>query len=390
MIVVMPIVSLLTYSDNFDRANGALASPWIERVSWSDTYNISSNQLTRTGTGANEGIDGQDSYVYGTPFSTTNMYAEVDIVTFAGSGANAPGLVLADPAGAFSSPGLFFKIRASGWEIFTAVSASSSRTTLRSGTRTFTAGGKLRVEKLGTKVLMIYKDEVIAAYNGTLPTGLYAGVCVGQGGNVLDNWAAGELEAFTKPYPLLGSIVTYSDNFDAKADGGLAGTSNGWDTISALCEPQVYAVTGGKAIRGEFATPSSRPNTRSQTETVPAASRVNTYVKANILAIGERAGVWLAGGVTAYFTSTTSLVIGTLTGTTSTTTPTVLQTFTVAAVSFPVEVFLASTSTTNVDVYLNGSYVGSATHALTGNSSGVLLSSTTDSLDDFACGTIAP
>jgi hypothetical protein len=27
---------------------------------------------------------------------------------------------------------------------------------------------------------------------------------------------------------------------------------------------------------------------------------------------------------------------------------------------------------------------------LTGNSSGVLLSSTTDSLDDFACGTIAP
>ncbi|RYF52324.1 MAG: hypothetical protein EOO27_28700 [Comamonadaceae bacterium] len=187
-------------------------------------------------------------------------------------------------------------------------------------------------------------------------------------------------------FPLTLTPV-FSDNFDAQADGDLAQSSNGWDYISTLSEPQVYVEGGGKAVRGEFAAPSSRPNCRSSTETNPATSQVGTYAKANILSIGERAGIWLAGGVTAYFTSPTTIEVGTLSGSSSGYTPTVLETITVPAVSLPAELLIASTSSTNVDIYLDGVKVGYATHSFNGNSAGILLSSTTDALDDFACGT---
>lgn len=180
----------------------------------------------------------------------------------------------------------------------------------------------------------------------------------------------------------------YSDNFDAQSNGDLAQSGNGWDYISSLSEPQVYdAAGGGKAIRGEFATPSSRPNCRSVTETDPSGDYVGTYAKATVLSIGERAGVWLVDGVIAYFTSPTTLEIGTLTGSAGGYTPTVLETFTVPAVSLPVELLLLSTTATNVDVYIDDVFIGSATHSETGPTAGVLVSSTTDALDDFECGT---
>lgn len=185
------VYSGLLFSDNFNRADGTLSTPWVRRVSWTyDNFAISSNQLYRTGSGGVDTSDGTDAYIWGAATVTANQFSQLYIATI--SGFPSAGVVLGTDAGG-TTAGLWAEVSTSGWRIFSAVPASGSKTILASGAGTYTAGGVLRLEKSGNVATLRYKGAVLGTYTGTLPSGLYVGVRAGQGSCRSDDWSGGDL-----------------------------------------------------------------------------------------------------------------------------------------------------------------------------------------------------
>ncbi|MFB9779160.1 hypothetical protein [Rhodococcus baikonurensis] len=185
-------------TDNFNRTAGALTTPWTRFVSWfQDSYQITATGTVKRNSGGTASADSFDGYIHGTALPGQNQYASLWVSTFGSSNGNpGPGLILR--AGSTSAPALMGQVYYNTWRIITIaqVGAGGTPVVLKSGTGSFTAGGKIEMSVRNVAgvdtVSLSYKGVVLDTYSGTgLPTGLYHGFSTGEATNQVDDYAAG-------------------------------------------------------------------------------------------------------------------------------------------------------------------------------------------------------
>lgn len=373
-------------SDDFNRANGNLTTPWVRYVSYAfDNYAITGNQLYRTGSGGTDGSDGNDAYIYNSATSTSDQYAEIDLPTLTSS--VMAGVVLGHTNTAGTNA-ILAQINTTGWRIIIGIPGNTSgRTIVASGSGTFTQGAKFRAERIGNIVRVSYDGHMLGTYSSaSLPSGTFIGVCAGNGSNRLDNFAGGSISSFTIAYAF---TPTHTDNFN-RANGDLSSVAP-WEDAGVTSASRVQVVSN--SIQGQGAV-----NTRCYYATTPNGTVLGTYYKVDIVSISGsgKCGVAFAAQSNsgrpmafAVLTNSTTLVIGENTSTSSSNTGTVLQTITVP--TFTSGTLLAvRKSATTVEIYLNGNFIGVYTFSVgssTGYGGGVLTVNSTDIIDNYEQGT---
>lgn len=178
--------------DDFARSAGTLQAPWSKRVSYSfDNFAIdSSQQAYRTGSGATDSSDGNDAYVHQTALGSQRQYGRTLVRVFASGSESPPGIVLRT---ATSGQGVFGQVWRTGWRIFIATpGAGGGRTTLNSGSGTYTAGDNIELVVVDQTVTLSYAGAVLgSATSASMPTGGFGGFCAGQNANRVDDVALG-------------------------------------------------------------------------------------------------------------------------------------------------------------------------------------------------------
>lgn len=180
-------------SDDFARSADNLTTPWTKRMNFgSDNFAIDSSQRAyRTGSGANDSSDGVDAYMHQTDLGSQDQYGRVLVRVFASGSASPPGVVLRGIA-PNSGQALFGQVWSSGWRILVATPGGGSRTTLQSGTGSFTAGSNIELQVRSGVVTLKYAGVELAVLSQpSIPTGTYGGFSAGQNANRVDDVALG-------------------------------------------------------------------------------------------------------------------------------------------------------------------------------------------------------
>jgi len=178
-----------SYSDGFDRANDPddLGANWTTDVG---ELNIASNQCSCVGAA----IDAA-RYTAGT-LASANHYSQIDYI----SGSVGPHAI----ARQASATQTYYCIRLgdtwSTWTLYKVVAGAF--TALDTWGRTTNPSDTGKVECNGSAIKGYCGGvEVMSDSNSDITSGLYAGVGSNWSGRVLDNWAAADLAAGTRPLP---------------------------------------------------------------------------------------------------------------------------------------------------------------------------------------------
>lgn len=179
---------MVALSDDFNRSNAALTTPWVQMTT-GVTFNVVSNACAASSTSGQYA----DAYIYNSPLPQT-QFAQIRIATIGSVGAfDLAGVVLRSANTANTALALYGTIWTAGWQIFTNVPGSvNSVTNLANGSGSYAAGSILRMEVSGSTVTLKYGGSTLGSYTGTLPTGSYTGIQMLYTSSVIDDWSAGD------------------------------------------------------------------------------------------------------------------------------------------------------------------------------------------------------
>jgi hypothetical protein len=166
------------YSDDFNRANGAIGASWTQD---SGTWTIASNVAGKASAA------GFDQARYASDLGSADHYCEIELRTNNGG-------IAAGPAVRMSATGSYALYIFSP-DIYIVKIASGSPTTLNQTAQSIAIGQVLRLEAQGT-TLRGYVDGVLklTATDSTYTTQLRCGMFqYGNSGGTIDNWRAGDL-----------------------------------------------------------------------------------------------------------------------------------------------------------------------------------------------------
>jgi hypothetical protein len=168
------------YTDNFNRANGALGSPWTYGHD-ADTFAIISNSVSAA--------TGGFPHVYYNSTTADDQYSEADIY----QGKSAVGVRM----GA-SHTGYYFTVTPTNWILRKGGAESEAGgSSLDAGLHTITPGERLRIEAEGTTIRGYIDDVLIVTATDATYTSGFAGFAstLANFDPYVDSWAGGDLEA---------------------------------------------------------------------------------------------------------------------------------------------------------------------------------------------------
>jgi hypothetical protein len=213
------VVAPTTYSDNFNRADGALTTPW---VTIEGTHSIASN-LVPVGTGS------PNTSKYSATF-TNDQWAEADIASLGSTSTIMPCVRV-------NTSGDLYYAWTDGSHLIIVKRVGGTYTTVATGpTFTFAGPNKIAIEVVGSTIKAYLNGTVAITTSDTqVTTGLPGFISANGAGATLDNWRGGN---GAYPGPPATTYVKYR-TFNGTSDQVTfsAGNSNGksiWNPGTAV------------------------------------------------------------------------------------------------------------------------------------------------------------